>query len=331
MRYFQRVANITRGLLFESLFYTAPLRLLTVDIKMSTTNAHAAPKEPEAIDWVVMVSLSIVWGASFIMIKKAVGIFSPIQMTSWRMVLAFLVYIPVAVAFWSKIDWSKWKYLVGVAFFGSAIPNFFFGMAQQHVASGLAGALNSLTPLFTLVLGISFFRMTLTRNKAIGVGIGWVGAAILVFFNSGGQMSGHAFFAFLCVLATICYALNANLVGANLRGMHPAAIASASFMITGLLFVGVLLANGGIAAARQHAQGVEGLGYIFYLAAIGTVAGSIGYFWLLQRTSALFATSVTYLSPVVSLLVGIFDGEPLTLAEIFGTGVILVGVYLARK
>lgn len=298
---------------------------------MSNASAHAEPKAPELLDWILLLSLSATWGASFIMIKKAVGIFTPIQMTSWRMVLAFLVYIPVAIAFWSKIDWSKWKYLVGVALFGSAIPNFFFSIAQQHVASGLAGALNALTPLFTLLLGISFFGMNWSRNKIIGVGIGWLGAALLVLFSSGGDFSGKAFYAFLCVLATVCYAINANIVGTRLRGIHPAAIASSAFLITGFLFVGILWATGGWSAVQQQEQGMAGLGYVLYLAAIGTVAGSIFYFWLMQRTSALFATSTTYLLPVFALVIGLFDGEQITTPQILGTFVILFGVYLARK
>jgi drug/metabolite transporter (DMT)-like permease len=173
--------------------------------------------------------------------------------------------------------------------------------------------------------------MNWSRNKIIGVGIGWLGAVLLVVFSSGGDFSGKAFYAFLCVLATICYAINANIVGTKLRGIHPAAIASSAFLLTGFFFVGVLLANDGIEAVRHHEQGLAGLGYVLYLAAIGTVAGSIFYFWLMQRTSALFATSTTYLLPVFALFIGVLDNEQITLPQLFGTGIILTGVYLARK
>lgn len=288
-------------------------------------------RPPSTTDWIVLIVLGLVWGCSFIMIKKAVHIFEPLQMTSWRMVLAWAVYIPVALVYWSKINWKKWKYLAGVAFFGSAIPNFMFAVAQQHVNSGLAGVLNSLTPFFTLILGVGFFGMTLTRNKVFGVLLGLAGAVILVWFNSNGTVSGNFLFASLCVIATICYAINANLVNTWLRDEHPAAIASAAFMITGVIFLGMLWWSEGVQAVTTHKDGWAGLGYVFYLAAIGTVAGSIIYFWLLQRTSAIFATSVTYLLPVVALLVGLFDGERLTVFDGLGTAIILAGVYLARK
>lgn len=278
-----------------------------------------------------MIFLATIWGASFLFIKKSVAIFSPVQMAMWRMVLATVVYIPIAIVYWSKIDWKRWKPLVIVAFCGSAIPNFFFAVAQQHVDSSLAGVLNSLTPLFTLVIGALFFGMAFSRDKVLGVVIGLGGAIMLVLFNGHGGVSGNAFYAGLCVLATVCYAINANTVNRHLRDLHPAAIASAAFMVTGLLFMGGLWYSGGWEVAWQHPEGMKGLGYVFYLSAIGTVLGSILYFLLLQRTSAIFATSVTYLLPIGAIAIGSLDGEAIGWIDILGTAIILLGVYLARK
>lgn len=288
-------------------------------------------RQPSSTDWFLMIFLAAIWGASFWFIKHSVAIFNPMQMAMWRMVLATLVYLPIAATYWSKIDWKRWRPLLVVAFCGSALPNFFFAVAQQHVASSLAGVLNSLTPLFTLLLGTAFFSMEFSRSKVLGVIIGLSGAVLLVMFNASSAVSGNAFFAGLCVLATICYAINANTVNQHLRGMPPAGIASAAFVITGGLFMVGLWISGGWTVAREHPQGLAGLGYVFYLAAIGTVLGSILYFYLLQRTSAIFATSVTYLLPVGAILVGALDGEPIGLIDLLGTGIILLGVYLARK
>jgi drug/metabolite transporter (DMT)-like permease len=287
-------------------------------------------KAPSTLHWVVLVGLGTLWGCSFLAIKKSVQVFDPLQMAAWRMVLAWLVYVPVALVFWSKINWRKWKPLVGVALFGSAIPNFLFAVAQQHVNSGLAGTLNSLTPIFTLLLGVLFFGMGLTRNKVLGVVLGLSGALLLVAFHGKGGFGGDAGYAFLCAMATLCYAINANLVNTYLRGEHPAAIASAAFMLTGWSFAGLLWWSGGWGAVTERPGGWLALGYVFYLAAIGTALASIVYFWLLQRTSALFATSVTYLLPVVALLLGLLDGETLSATDLLGMAVILVGVYLSR-
>ena len=286
---------------------------------------------PSTFDWFVLVFLGAMWGASFIFIKHAVQIFDPLHMAMWRMVIATVIYLPIAAAYWSKIDWRRWRPLVVVAFFGSAIPNLLFAVAQRHVTSSLAGMLNSLTPLFTLILGVSFFHMTFTRNKLIGVALGLVGAVILIVFNSKSGVAGNAFFASLCVLATVCYAINANTVNTWLRDQPAAGIASAAFVITGPIFIVGLWATGAWGAVWQHPEAWTGLGYVFYLAAIGTVFGSILYFWLLQRTSAIFATSVTYLLPVTAIALGAFDGEAIGWMDFVGTLVILAGLYVARK
>ncbi len=288
-------------------------------------------RPPATLDWVLLFLLTLIWGASFIFIKRSVAIYSPMQMAMWRMVLALAVYLPIAAVFWSKIDWKRWKALAIVAFCGSAIPNFFFAVAQQHVSSSLAGVLNSLTPLFTLVLGVAFFQMIFNKYKVLGVALGLAGAALLILFNSSSAVEGNWFYATLCAGATVCYAINANVVNRHLRDLHPAAIASAAFVITGSLFLVGLWWSGGWSAAMQHPEGMKGLGYIFYLSAMGTVGGSILYFWLLQRTSAIFATSVTYLLPVAALALGALDGEAIVFTDLAGTGVILTGVYLARQ
>lgn len=288
-------------------------------------------RAPSVLDWLVLFVLALIWGASFLFIKRSVAIFSPLQMAMWRMVLATALYLPVAVAFWSKIDWRRWRPLLVVAFCGSAIPNFLFAVAGQHVNSSLAGVLNSLTPLFTLMLGVAFFEMKFTQRKIIGVVLGLLGAAMLILFNSKSSMSGNAFFASLCALATVCYAVNANVVNKWLRDQHPAGIASAAFVLTGWMFLTGLWWSGGWEEAQRDEHGMEGLGYIAYLALLGTVGGSILYFWLLQRTSAVFATSVTYLLPVAAIGLGAFDGEMIGPLDLAGTGVILTGLYIARK
>jgi drug/metabolite transporter (DMT)-like permease len=247
------------------------------------------------------------------------------------MVLATLIYVPLAVKFWRKIDWSHWPSLLIVAFCGSAIPNFLFAIAQQHVNSSLAGILNSLTPLFTLLIGTLFYQTKFSTHKMLGVLIGLSGASVLVAWNNKVGAEGQGFYAVLCALATVCYAINANSVGRNLQKQHPAAIASAAFLITGPLFILALIYSGGWETAFTQPEGLSGLSYIVYLSAVGTVGGSILYFYLLQRTSTLFATSVTYLLPVTAILIGLADGEAIQFADILGTSIILVGLYMIRK
>lgn len=291
--------------------------------------SHDRP--PVLLDWLTLVLLAVVWGASFLFIKRSVQVFEPVHMALWRMSLATALYLPIALAFWSRIDWKRWRPLIGVALFGSAIPNYFFAIAQQHVNSGLAGVLNALTPMFTLFLGFVVFQRAPTFSKLWGVLVGLAGATLLVWSSTGGHFSGNLWYAGLCILATMCYAMNALLVNRYLADQHPAGIASAAFMITGLFFLAGLWWSGAWSAALAHERGAQAIGYIGYLAAVGTVGGSILYFWLIQRTSPVFATSVTYLLPVVALLIGFIDGEKVSAMDVAGTGIILAGVYLVRS
>ena len=179
-------------------------------------------RPPAALDWFVLFILTIVWGASFLFIKRSVEIFNPVQMITWRLVMASALYVPLALVMWSKIDWKRWKTLVLVAIFGSALPSFFFAVAQQHVSSSLAGVLNSLTPLFTLSLGVVFFKMDFKKNKLLGVVLGLLGAVVLILYNASSAVSGNGFYATLCALSALSYALNANIVNRYLRDLHPA-------------------------------------------------------------------------------------------------------------
>ena len=292
---------------------------------------NAETRQPTAIDWLLMLVLAVMWGASFLMIKRSVSIFEPVHVAMWRMVLATVIYLPIALAYWSRIDWKRWKPMLVVAFCGSAIPNFLFAVAQRHVNSSLAGILNSLSPLFTFIIGASFFQLKVSWARGLGIIVGLTGAVMLVLLNSRVQAAGNALFAGLCILATLCYAINANVVGRHLKDQPPAGIASSAFVITGGLFLIGLFLSGGWEAAWQHPRGLEGLGYVTYLAALGTVGGSILYYILLQRTSPIFATFVTYLLPVTAIALGVLDGEALSVMDIMGTGVILTGLYLASK
>lgn len=281
--------------------------------------------------WITMFSLAFVWGFSFLFIKRSVAIFSPVQMLSWRMTMATLAYIPFAVVYWSKIQWKYWYYFLAVALCGSAIPNLMYAFAQQHVSSSLAGILNALTPLFTLVLGVLLFQMKANIYKVAGILLGLTGAVVLVFFNAKNAVSGHLGYALICALATIFYGLNSNIIGSKLKGHHPAAIAAASFMLLGIPSILVMVGSGGWEAAMTHPRGWEGVGYLAFLGIVGTALASIVFFDLLQKTSTLFATSVTFLLPVMSMLIGAWDGESIGWIDVLASGMILGGLYLARK
>ena len=281
----------------------------------------------------MLLLLTLMWGTSFLLIKKSLLVFSPVEAAFMRMGLATLAYLPFAAIFYKKIDWSKWPALLVVSLCGSGIPNFLFALAQTRISSSLSGILNSLTPLFTLVFGVLFFQMALSRYKVIGVLLGLAGAVLLILFGRGlsAPMGGESYFALFCVLAAMCYALNSNTVAKYLQGMHPAAIGAASFFLTGPVYIAGLFLSGAWNTIQTHPAPWSAVGCLAYLAVVSTALASMLYFHLLQRTNAIFATSVTYLLPIMAILFGILDGETVTTVHLGGTALILGGLYLARK
>jgi drug/metabolite transporter (DMT)-like permease len=291
-------------------------------------------KAPVLRDWLVMLVLALVWGCSFLFIKKVVAVYTPVQAAFWRVSVSTLFYIPIAIKYWSKIDWKKWRPLIAVALAGSAVPSLLFAVAQQKVESSVAGILNSLTPLFTMLIGVIVYRLNTSRSKIIGVSLGLVGAFVLIFLDPDAQStdgSTHYAYAFLCVLAAVCYSISANTITNYLREMHPAAIGAGAFLIMSPLFFCGLVLSGGVEQMFQHPQGFEAIKYVIYLSGVGTVLASILYFDLIQKTSAVFATSVTYLLPIVSIFFGFMDGETVHLTDFLGTAIILAGLYLSRQ
>lgn len=291
----------------------------------------ASPLVPKTKDWILLLILGAIWGASFLVIKKAVQVYEPQQMTFLRMTIATIIYFPFALYYWKQIDWTKWKAFVIVALCGSGIPNWFFAIAETKISSGVAGVLNAMVPLFTLILGVLIFKQKVTWTKTIGILTGLAGATFLILYNRQFQDQNTAILpALLCLAAGIMYAINSNTIGAYLKGVHPIAVGAASFTLTGVFYLAGGVWTGAFPKALLWSN-IHGTLMVVYLAVLGTVLASILYVRLVQRTNPIFATSVAYLFPVFSLFFGILDQEPMHWGHFAGLGVILFGLYLSRK
>jgi drug/metabolite transporter (DMT)-like permease len=284
-------------------------------------------------DWFILILLALIWGVSFLFIKKAVAIYTPIQTAFWRVSLSCIFNLPILYVYRSQINWAKWKPMAVIALAGSAVPSVLFAFAQQKVESSTAGILNALTPLFTVLLALVVYRTKVSRNKIIGVLLGLLGAAVLILLDPDKPSSGqsHLWAAGFCILATVCYAFSANTITHHLQTMHPAAIGAGAFTLLSPFFFTGLIWSGGIAQLQSHPDGLKGLLYIIFLSGVGTVLASFLYFGLIQRTGAVFGTSVTYLLPVVSIFFGLLDGEAIHFTDLIGSGIILMALYLAKR
>jgi drug/metabolite transporter (DMT)-like permease len=287
-------------------------------------------RSPALVDWLMLLALGTLWGSGFFFIKKAVMVFEPIQMTFLRMALSTIISLPIFFWFARSIDWTKWKSLLAIAFFGYGIPNYLFALAEQdgRVSSGVAGVLNSTVPLLAMTIGILFFKARTTTKKVVGIGVGFVGALWLVALSPG-QQTAQPIYAAACIMAATMYAVNANIIGANLRKFHPLSIGATAFFISSPFYLLGVWRSGAMERVWMP-ENRAALGAVFYLAVASTVMASAVYTWLVQRTSPVFATSVAYLFPIVSLALGTFDGEPLGWTQGIGAAIILVGLFLSR-
>ncbi len=275
--------------------------------------------------------LSLIWGSSFILIKKGLVVYAPVQVACLRLAISALAFLPVFFYHRAKINWSKWKSLLAVGLMGSALPAFLYALAQTEVSSSVAGILNALAPLFTLVLGILFFSSSLIWRKVLGVFIGLVGAATLIIMGQRSGIEGNLWYGLLIIAATACYGTSVNVVGANLRDMSSYLISAVAFVLVGTPAIIYLFTTNFTEVLVRTPGSWLALGYIAVLALGSTVFASIIFFQLVKWTSPLFSSTVAYLIPVVALGWGLLDGEQVGLLHLLGMGLILSGVYLSRR
>lgn len=281
--------------------------------------------------WGSLILLSLVWGSSFILIKKSLGVFSATEVAMLRISISSIAFAPLLWIIRKKVDWNRaWFYfLIGLT--GSGIPSFFFAFAQTQVSSSVAGILNSLTPIFTLLVGIIFFGTAFKWNKFFGVFIGFLGALILTLFGSGWETSAKPFYIFFIVAASLCYGLNVNLVKTYFQKIEPIVISCVSFCLIGPPAISYLIFSDVPDKLLNQSNAFQGLGYICILSLFGTVMSTIIFYRLVQKTTPVFASSVAYLIPVVALFWGMFDGEYIGIYHLLGMIGILLGVYLIRR
>ncbi len=288
--------------------------------------------KPVFKDWLILIALMLTWGSSFILIKKGLVSFDNFEVGALRVSISFLVLLPFALKRLSKIKLRNFHLFLIAGLTGNALPAFLFATAQTELDSLMAGILNSLTPLFTLLLGVWLFgRRTHFLNIA-GVIIGFLGAVGLLYAAGSGSLQFNFLPAMFVILATICYAVNMNLVKNYLADYDSVTIASLAFVFIGLPAIIFLGFYSDFWYRMNHIEGSwQSLGYIAILSVFGTALAIIVHFWLIKRTSALFASSVTYLMPLVSVAWGIIDGEVFKLSFLLWIMIILIGVYAANR
>jgi drug/metabolite transporter (DMT)-like permease len=280
---------------------------------------------------VLLLFLSLMWGSSYILIKKALLVFSPLQVGAMRLSISSLAFLPYFLLQWRKVDWSRGHWLLLVGLTGTALPSILFPLAQTQINSSVTGILNSMTPLFTLVLGIVLFRAPLILAKVLGVLLGLAGAILLIVGGSGTEFGGQVGHGLLIVLATVCYATSTNTVAFKLRGMSSLLISGISFTMVGIPAIILAIYLGVPEVIATHPDAKAGLIRVSILALGSTVLASVLFFRLIQIMGPTSSSMVSYIVPIVALMWGVWDGEMISWVHFLGMGLIFGGVYLSRR
>jgi len=281
--------------------------------------------------WVYLLLLSLIWGTSFILIKKGLIGLTQIQLGSLRIVMTSIILFSVGMPALKEIKPPQWTWIGLSALFGTFFPAFLFAFAQKHIDSAVASILNSFTPLATAILGYTVFRIYTTKRQILGVLIGLVGSIMLILAGTKINPQQNHWYGILVLIASVGYALNVNIIKKYLKDLSPMAIATGNFVLIVLPALLILIATGYFSQVWTMPTVQVSTGYIAILALFGTALAKILFNKMIQISSPVFASSVTYTMPVVAVMWGVFDGERFGWHQVLSAGIVLLGVYLAHQ
>jgi drug/metabolite transporter (DMT)-like permease len=286
-------------------------------------------------NWILLVVLTLIWGSSFILIKRGLEVFSPGEVGAYRMVAAASLLLPLSLPRIKQLSKTQVKNLLITGLLGSFIPAFLFPIAQTQLSSSLTGVLNALTPLFVVLVGALFFNTSITKRNGIGLVIAFLGVLILVTFKEGGgwdSLTDINAYALYVIAACICYSINLHFIKTRFTKLKSIEISSISLLMILPLALLYLFAGTDFSyKMATHPRAWEALGYVTVLGMVGTASALILFNIMIKSASPFFASLVTYTIPIVAILWGVLDGEVLLLGHYFGIAAVIVGVWVGNR
>jgi drug/metabolite transporter (DMT)-like permease len=280
--------------------------------------------------WFYLILLSLIWGSSFILMKKALIGLSPVQVGALRILIAGIVLISISYKNLGTITKRQWPYLLISSFSGTFFPAFLFVYAIRHIDSSIASLLNSLTPLNTFVLGVLLFGAPFINKQFFGILLGLVGAGFLIVKGAQINPDQNYYYALLILLATVGYGLNINIVKRYLQELKPITITLSNFVIA-FIPASIILWASDFSLQETDAAARQSLQYVLLLAVICTAFANVIFYKLVSISSPVFTSSVTYLIPLVAVIFGILDGEKISVFQLIAASIIFLGIYLSNK
>lgn len=286
------------------------------------------PKSP-LIAWLLFALLALIWGSSFILMKYGLHSFSYSQIGMLRVSFAF--WFTLLIAF-RRLRFFKWKDagpLLVVGLLGNAIPYILFPLAVSKLDSGLVGVLNSLVPLFTLIIGIIWFKTKVGLPSMIGIILGFAGALWLLLPGLEVDVT-KLIYGLYPIIATVCYAISINTIGVNFKNLDSLTITLLSLSFVGIPASIYVLTTDFVSVMQTDPEAWKNLSFIAILGIVGSSLAVIIFNYLIKTSGSLFGASVTYAIPIVALIWGVADGEAIGIHHFIGMTAILVGVYIVN-
>ena len=281
--------------------------------------------------WTYLIVLSLIWGSSFILIKKALIGLTPIQLGALRMLITAVFLLLIGAKSIKRIQKKHWKYIAYTAALGTFFPAFMFAYAITKIDSSIAAILNSLTPFNTFIIGAIAFGFSFKKKQFVGIMIGLIGTLILILKGAALNPTQNYWYALLIIIASVGYAFNVNIVNKHLSDLDALAITTGNFLLMMLPALLVLFFSDFFSSFEMNKETTLALGYITILSVFGTAIAKIMFNNLVHIATPVFSASVTYLIPIVAVMWGVLDGEKLSFIQLVGAGFILFGVYLVNK
>ncbi|MCW3073327.1 MAG: hypothetical protein JWP69_396 [Flaviaesturariibacter sp.] len=283
----------------------------------------------KGVNWLLFILLALIWGSSFILMKLGKEHLNGYQIGAVRIFSAGLVFFPFALFHIRQLPLRKLPLILLSGLLGNLFPAFLFAIAIEKIDSSLEGILNSLTPLFVIIIGVLFFKAKLAKIKIIGVLIGFLGL-VLLSLSSGFSESNYGY-ALLILLATLFYGLNVNLVNYYLKGIDPLKMATVSLAMVGIPAFVVAWQQEVFSMFRYDEGARWAIGASALLGIVGSAIATALFYLLIKRAGGLFASLVTYAIPVVAIFWGVLSGEQVTIVQVGCLFIILGGVYLGNR
>ncbi|MEO7264650.1 MAG: DMT family transporter [Ferruginibacter sp.] len=282
------------------------------------------------ISWFIFIALCFIWGSSFILMKEGMQSLSAYQVASIRIISSGLFLLPVAIKNIRNLPGIKIATLFLSGVLGSLLPAYLFCIAEQEIDSALAGTLNSLTPIFVILIGVMFFQQKVALQKIMGIALAFTGSMLLFFLQPNESYNGNILYVMYVVAATIMYGINVNLVHRYLNHLPSVTIAAIAFSLNAIPAIFILFFTGFFSLNFADKGILISTGFSIVLGVFGTAVASILFYVLIKRAGIIFSSMVTYGIPAVAIMWGLFYGEKVGIVQVLCLCIILAGVFVAN-